>query len=116
MKNPSLRRGGLLIAGLATSAALAFTATPAMAATDATKPVVEYVGGTLFGPNSNEFSVKATDNVGVTKIVANIYSGSSLLKSNQVSIAGGAESADFTVNVSAIPDGATPPLAQPTGT
>ncbi|TQJ30039.1 alpha/beta hydrolase-fold protein [Microbacterium sp. SLBN-146] len=72
---------------------------------DTIRPTATLVSPTTAGPFPTlTLTVDATDNKGLTRIVANVYRGTTLVKSTQ-SAAGGAVSASHTANVT-LPDGA----------
>lgn len=80
--------------------AVAFTAiTP-----DTVKPVVTLENPTVstFDSTDTDLVIKATDNIGLDKVVANIYQGGTLLKSTQSS-AGGATEFTHTVDLANLP-------------
>ena len=71
---------------------------------DITRPVVTLVAPTAAGPSPDlSLRVDATDDVGLSKIVANIYRDGRLVKSTQTA-ANGAAAATHTATVS-LPDG-----------
>lgn len=73
---------------------------------DSTKPVV-----TLNSPTSNvvnatdKLVIEATDNAGLSKVVANIYKDGTLYKPTQASVSGGETSYTHMVSLSMLPDG-----------
>ena len=76
----------------------------AQATADTTRPVVTLVAPTVAGPSPDlSLRVDATDDVGLSKIVANIYKDGVLVKSTQTA-AQGATAATHTAKAS-LPDG-----------
>ncbi|ANJ26010.1 M1 family aminopeptidase [Agromyces aureus] len=74
-------------------------------ARDAQRPTATLVTPTTAGPFSAlAVRVDATDNAGLQRIVANVYQGTTLVKSTQTAVAGGAKSGTHTATVK-LPDG-----------
>jgi hypothetical protein len=74
-------------------------------ARDAERPTATLVAPTTAGPfPSLAVRVDATDNAGLQRIVANVYRGTTLVKSTQTAVAGGAKSGTHTATVQ-LPDG-----------
>jgi hypothetical protein len=72
---------------------------------DTVKPTVTRVSPTTAGPFSSlDVEVDAADDRGLSKIVANVYKGSTLVKSTQSAVADGARTATHTASVT-LPDG-----------
>ncbi|GAA4852370.1 hypothetical protein GCM10023221_35120 [Luteimicrobium xylanilyticum] len=72
---------------------------------DTTRPEVSLVSPTTAGPFQKlQIQVDATDDRGLARIVANVYRGSTLVKSTQTKVAGGATSGTHQATVS-LPDG-----------
>ncbi|WP_236779051.1 hypothetical protein [Agromyces seonyuensis] len=83
----------------------AATASTSSAVQDVVKPTATLVSPTAAGPfRELQVQVDATDGYGLQRIVANVYRGSTLVKSTQTA-ADGATSATHTATVS-LPDGA----------
>src|SRR5690606_40068291 len=75
-------------------------------APDTTRPETTLVAPTSAGPfRTLTIQVDATDDVGLARIVANVYSGSTLVRSTQTAV-DGATAATHTATVSGLPDGA----------
>lgn len=73
---------------------------------DYQRPTATLVSPTTAGPFSAvSIKVDATDNLGLQRIVANIYKDGTLVKSTQSAVAGGATSGTHTATVT-LPDGA----------
>jgi hypothetical protein len=73
---------------------------------DTVRPEVERVAPDAAGPfPSLDVRIDATDDRGLSKIVANVYRGSTLVRSTQTAVADGARSATHTAAVD-LPDGA----------
>ncbi len=73
---------------------------------DYQRPTATLVAPTSAGPFSAiSLRVDATDNLGLKRVVANIYQGATLVKSTQSAVANGALSGTHTATVS-LPDGA----------
>jgi len=82
----------------------AATATTKTSVVDAVKPVATLVSPTTAGPSKAlTVQVDATDNYGLKRVVANVYSGTTLVKSTQTA-ANGATSATHNATVT-LPDG-----------
>ncbi len=74
-------------------------------APDTTRPETTLVAPTSAGPfRTLTIQVDATDDVGLARIVANVYSGSTLVRSTQTAV-DGATAATHTATVSGLPDG-----------
>ncbi|GAA1963824.1 M1 family aminopeptidase [Agromyces allii] len=74
-------------------------------ARDTERPTATLVTPTTSGPFSAlAVRVDATDNAGLKRIVANVYRGTTLVKSTQTAVAGGAKSGTHTATV-VLPDG-----------
>lgn len=72
---------------------------------DTVKPTATLAAPTTAGPfTALDLQVDAADDRGLSKIVANVYKGGTLVKSTQSAVAGGATSATHTASVS-LPDG-----------
>ncbi len=77
-----------------------------LAVRDYAKPTATLVSPTTAGPfPALQLQVEATDNLGLKRIVANVYQGSTLVKSTQTAIADGALTGTHTATVT-LPDGA----------
>ncbi|MDR7187125.1 hypothetical protein J2X85_004195 [Microbacterium trichothecenolyticum] len=72
---------------------------------DTQRPTVALVSPTTAGPTSTvQVQVDAADAVGLAKVVANVYSGSTLVRSTQSAVASGATTATHRATL-ALPDG-----------
>ncbi len=73
---------------------------------DTERPTTTLVTPTTAGPFSQlAIQLDAADNVGLKRIVANIYQGTTLVKSTQTAVANGAKTGSHTATVT-LPDGA----------
>lgn len=93
-------------AAVATLGGTCTSCTSTLNVADAERPTATLVTPTTAGPfPALKVQVDATDNLGLKRIVANIYSGSTLVRSTQTAVVGGALSGTHTATVQ-LPDGA----------
>ncbi|MWB97773.1 M1 family metallopeptidase [Agromyces seonyuensis] len=103
----STATGGPLtaVAKVATLGGTCVACTSTLSVPDTQRPTASLVSPTTAGPFSAlSLRVDATDNLGLARIVANVYQGSTLVKSTQTKVADGATSGTHTATVS-LPDG-----------